>query len=170
MPVRGIQVHAWIGDNPIYSSTALNGTGPGGICADAYTDNLGQYCMLLDPNSTVTLSPGQAIHIVFIAQSNASSTSQYQVIQPSPGIGTTYATDPTLVYTYQFDDHSASGGSMFEDLSHDLTLAAPPVNGAGNPKGALNGPQKAALAFAAFSIAETSYDFATTVMHATLAL
>ena len=172
VPVRGIHVHAWIGGNNTYStSQGMNGTGTGGICADAYTDDFGQYCLLLDPNSTVTLSPDQAIHIVAIAQSRngTSSGCQYQVIQPSPGIGTAYATDPTLVYTFQFDDHSASGGSMFADLSHDLTLAAPPVDKIGDLSDTQSPPEQAALAFAAFSIAETSYDFATTVLHAKLA-
>ena len=53
VPVRGIHVHAWIGDNATYNNDpantaeGLNGTGPGGVYNDVYTNNQGEYTVLL---------------------------------------------------------------------------------------------------------------------------
>ena len=104
VPVRGIHVHVWINDNAVYNnnpadpSRGLNGTGQGGICADAYTNNKGFYSVAIsDPDINVQ----DVIHVVALAESNPKGVSQYRVIQPDPG---THSPPATRTYTSQVDD------------------------------------------------------------------
>ena len=176
VPVRGIHVHAWIGDNNVYNpnpnpsnpAAGLNGTGSGGVYADVYTNDVGMY--LISMSTSVPLTQGDKIHIVAIAESNKKAASQYMVIQ-SPGPPANPS--PAVVYTSQFDDQVTTDVNdsplpMFWDPSHNDILAAPALVNSQLP--ATPGKsQQVALAFAAFSIMKTSYDFATTDLHAALA-
>ena len=173
VPVRGIHVHAWIGDkrdynpNPGNSSQGQNGTGPGGVSADAYTNYLGQYSIVIDDPNAIAV--GEWVHIVAIAESNTIQPVVYQVVMP-PTLDMTYHSDSSFQYYSQFDDQITSvltlgGTPYFADSNHNDVLIAPPTDAKGN----LPETRNTALAFAAFSIVETYYDFATTVEHAKLA-
>jgi hypothetical protein len=131
VPVRGIDVHAWIGDNNVYNpnpnpsnpAAGLNGTGSGGVCADVYTNDVGMY--LISMSTSVPLTQGDKIHIVAIAQSNKKAASQYMVIQ-SPGPPAN--PDPTLAYFSQFDNQVQrvySNAPLTVVCNADDILAAP---------------------------------------------
>jgi hypothetical protein len=132
VPVRGVHVHAWIGDNANYNSNptgnpsaGLNGTGPGGTSFDAYSNGSGAYTVYFP-----YVVPGTVVRIVAIAESNLSDTTVYRVVQPA-GIAPNYTLSPQYACTSQFDETIPSNvsGGVFQDLTHDDTLAAPVVVG-----------------------------------------